>query len=84
MIFSAEVLECTEVLISEFDEDDDDNQLLADFCNKQTRTDTTFTTIKNSNATRWNSVKTMFSSVIKNGGKFLLADFTVTLASGCV
>lgn len=72
-------MECTEVLITEFDEEDEDNQLLTDFCNKQTRSDNTFTTIKNSNATRWNSVLTMFNSFIKNFGTSLLLIFNLSL-----
>lgn len=69
---SADILESEEVLITNFSEEDEDNELLADFCNNQTRRCTNFTTIKNSNATRWNSVLTMFNSFIKNIGECLL------------
>lgn len=66
------MLESTEVLITEFDEEDEydeDNQVLVNFCNNQIRRSTNYTTIKNSNATRWNSVLTLFNSFIKNIGE---------------
>ncbi|KAJ6639275.1 E3 SUMO-protein ligase ZBED1, partial [Pseudolycoriella hygida] len=62
----SDLLETTEVLISDFDIDDDDVDLITRFCNDQRRSNTTFTTTKNSNATRWNSVLTMFNSFDKN------------------
>ncbi|KAJ6642307.1 E3 SUMO-protein ligase ZBED1, partial [Pseudolycoriella hygida] len=62
----SDLLETTEVLISDFDIDDDDVDLITRFCNDQRRSNTTFTTTKNSNTTRWNSVLTMFNSFDKN------------------
>lgn len=61
-------MESTDVHISDFDVEEDDKEMLTQFCNEQVRTDTQYTTNKNSNATRWNSVLTMFNSFAKNIG----------------
>lgn len=64
------MLESTDVNISHFDVEEEDREITARFCNDQVRTSTQYTTIKNSNDTRWNSILTMFKSFEKNIGEF--------------
>lgn len=68
-VLAAELLETTDVIITDFDVEEVDVEMLNRFCNDQVRSSTQYTTIKNSNATRWNSVLTMFNSFKKNCGK---------------
>lgn len=67
-MITAELLETSNVVVSDFDVEEEDVEMLTKFCNDQVRSDTRYTTIKNSNATRWNAVLTMFRSFLKNAG----------------
>lgn len=58
-------------IISNFDDvEEDDIPLLQHFSENQVRRSTNYTSIKNSNPTRWNSVLSMLNSVVKNAGEF--------------
>lgn len=69
-VVAAELLESTDVNISHFDVEEEDEEMLTRFCNDQVRNSTQYTTVKNSNVTRWNSISTMIKSFEKNIGEF--------------
>ena len=74
----AELLEVSDIEISLFDIEEDDIDMVRNFCDIRSRNDSQYKTLKNSNSTRWNSVLSLLRSFIRNIGTPTIDEVTKT------